>query len=66
MADFKKNLFTLADIDKIEKFGKDNYYINPGSVSLPKENNPKTFAIYEKATLSIMDFDKNVIDSVTF
>lgn len=51
---------------KIEKFGNDNYYINPGSVSLPKENNPKTFAIYENGTLSIIDFDKNVIKSVTF
>ena len=50
---------------KIEKFGNGNYYVNPGSVSLPKENNPKTFAIYESRTLSIMDFDKRVIKSVT-
>ncbi|MBR5242393.1 MAG: phosphodiesterase [Clostridia bacterium] len=51
---------------KIEKFGNDNYYINPGSVSLPKENNPKTFAIYENNRLSIMDFKKNIIKSITF
>ena len=51
---------------KIERFGNNNYYINPGSVSLPKENNPKTLAIYESKTLSILDLDKNVVKSVTF
>ena len=51
---------------RIEKFGKDNYYVNPGSVSLPKENNPKTLAIYENKVLKIIDFDKNVVKSVTF
>ena len=29
------------------EFGDDNIYLNPGSVSLPKENNEKTYMIYE-------------------
>ena len=28
-------------------------YINPGSVSLPKENNPKSYAIYEDKTFTV-------------
>ena len=51
---------------KIEPFGNKNYYINPGSVSLPKESNPKTFAIYENGELRIVDFDKKTINSVVF
>lgn len=35
--------------------------INPGSVTLPKENNPKTYAIYEGGTFTVYDFDGNTI-----
>lgn len=28
-------------------------YVNPGSISLPKENNPKTYAIYENRKITI-------------
>ena len=51
---------------KIEKFGSSNYYLNPGSVSIPKENNPKSFAIYENGVFKILNFNKNVIKSVVF
>ena len=44
-----------------QKFGEDNYYINPGSVSLPKENNPKTYMVYENRTFIIKDFEGNII-----
>ena len=30
---------------KIEPFGNSNTYINPGSIALPKESNPRTYAI---------------------
>lgn len=30
-----------------ERFGDGNLYLNPGSVSLPKENHPKTYMVYE-------------------
>ena len=48
---------------KIEEFGNNNIYINPGSAALPKENNPRTYAIYENRTFSIKDFTgKTVIE----
>ena len=33
-------------------FGNDNVYINPGSVSIPKEESPKSYIIYENKTFS--------------
>jgi putative phosphoesterase len=33
-------------------FGNANLYINPGSVSIPKENTPKGFIIYENGLFS--------------
>ena len=33
-------------------FGEDNLYINPGSVSIPKENTPKGFILYEDGVFS--------------
>ena len=35
--------------------------MNPGSVSLPKENNPKTFMIYDSGEFKVKDFDSNVL-----
>lgn len=51
-------------VQTIEKFG-DNLYINPGSVSIPKENNPPSFMIYEDGKFTIYDFDMNIINEVT-
>lgn len=51
-------------VQKIEKFD-DNLYINPGSVSIPKENNPSSFMIYEDGRFVIYDFEMNVINEVT-
>ncbi len=51
-------------VRKIEKF-KDNLYINPGSVSLPKENNPPTFMIYEDGKFTIYDFEMKVLNEVS-
>ena len=42
---------------KCEAFGNENYYLNPGSVSLPKEGNPKTYMTYEKKIFTIKTFD---------
>ena len=39
--------------------------LNPGSVTLPKENNPKTYAIYEGGTFTIYDFEDNEVLKVT-
>lgn len=35
-----------------ESFGDGNYYINPGSVSIPKENSPKSYILYENGVFS--------------
>ena len=34
-------------------FGDNNCYINPGSPSLPKENNPKSYAVYEDGRFTV-------------
>ena len=50
----------------VTPFGDENYYINPGSVSLPKEGNPKTYMIYENRRFTIKDFDGNIITEKAF
>ena len=46
---------------KIESFGNNNWYINPGSCALPKENNPRTYAIYENRKFTVKDFDGKTV-----
>ena len=46
---------------KCEEFGNGNFYINPGSISLPKENNPKTYIVYENRTFTCYDLEGNVV-----
>lgn len=51
---------------KIEEFGDGNYYLNPGSAALPKENNPRTYMVYENRTFTIKTFTGETVDSITF
>ena len=51
---------------KNEDFGNENVYLNPGSVSLPKEGNPKTYMIYENGTFAVYDFNKKLVFSRSF
>ena len=37
------------------------FILNPGSVTLPKEDNPQTYAIYEDGIFTIWDFEGNRI-----
>lgn len=46
---------------KFERFGDENVYINPGSVSIPKENTPKSYILYENRCFHAMDFDGNTV-----
>lgn len=39
----------------------DYYYLNPGSVSIPKENNKNSYMIYENGTYTIKSLDGEVI-----
>lgn len=45
----------------IEKFGEGNIYINPGSTTYPKENNPPSYMIYENGTFEIKHLDSGEI-----
>lgn len=38
--------------------------INPGSVTLPKENNEKTYIIYENGRFTTFDFENNKVNEV--
>ncbi len=38
--------------------------VNPGSVSLPKGGNPKSYAVYEDRRFTVKDFDGNILASV--
>ena len=51
---------------KIIPFGEQNTYVNPGSISIPKENNPRSYAIYENRKISIRDMSGNVITEKLF
>lgn len=51
---------------KEEKFGNNNTYLNPGSITLPKENCPRSYAIYEDRSFKIYSLGGNVIKNVIF
>ena len=38
--------------------------LNPGSVSIPKEGNPPTYAVLEDCKFSILDFDGNIVKEI--
>ncbi len=40
-----------------ETFGEGNWYLNPGSVSIPKENSPKSYMIYESRRFTWHDLE---------
>ena len=40
------------------------YWLNPGSVSLPKENNPNSYAILDDGLFTIYDFSGNVVKEI--
>ena len=48
---------------KAENMG-DYIWLNPGSVSIPKEGNPPTYAVLENGLFEIKDFDGNVVKSI--
>ena len=46
---------------KCEEFGNGNVYMNPGSVALPKENNPRTYMVYENRTFTVKSIDGTTV-----
>ena len=41
----------------VQEFGDGNFYINPGSLSIPKESSPKSYILYEDRKFSFMSLD---------
>ena len=39
------------------EFGENNLYINPGSLSIPKESSPKSYILYENGVFSFRTLD---------
>lgn len=39
--------------------------LNPGSIALPKENNPNSYGVLENGEFSIKDFEGNIIKRIT-
>lgn len=52
-------------VHKFVEFGNENIYINPGSTTYPKENNPKTYMIYNNRSFTLKDFDGNILYNKT-
>ena len=40
--------------------------VNPGSVSLPKGGNPKSYAVYENGTLTVKELNGEPIEQYEF
>jgi len=53
-------LYGHTHVSKIEE-SKDKIYINPGSITLPKENTKKSFIILEDNVISLYDINNNLI-----
>ena len=55
-------LYGHTHVKKIEKVGE-IVCLNPGSITLPKENNPKTYASYKDGVFEIKMLDGTVCDT---
>ena len=51
---------------KCERFGEENYYLNPGSAALPKEGNPRTYMVYENRRFTVKSFGGKIIFEKAF
>ena len=51
---------------RAEKFGNNNTYINPGSITLPKENCPRSYAIYEARKFTFYNVLGEVVKTAEF
>ncbi len=51
-------------IIKNKKFGNNNLCLNPGSITLPKENCPRSYMIYEDRSFTVYNINGNVVNQV--
>lgn len=55
----------LLAAESFEREGKQYYFLNPGSVSIPKGGNPNTYALLDGDVFTIFDFEGNVVKEIT-
>lgn len=48
-------------VPRIESFGEGKIYINPGSTTYPKENNPPSYMIYENGVFEIKSLENGEV-----
>lgn len=48
------------------KFGNKNTYLNPGSITLPKENFPRSYMIYNDREFTVYDISGDVFERFVF
>ena len=48
-----------------QPFGMDNYYLNPGSVSIPKENTPHGYLLLDGSVFTWKHLDGTVYHTLT-
>ena len=53
-------------IPACQEFGCSNYYLNPGSVSIPKGGYAKTYMIYDNRCFTVKDFEGKIIFAKQF
>ena len=51
---------------RAEKFGDENTYINPGSITLPKENCPRSYIVYENRKFNFYNINGELIKTAEF
>ena len=51
---------------RAEEFGNKNTYINPGSITLPKENCPRSYIVYENRRFDFYDIEGNLVKTASF
>lgn len=52
--------------EKIEREDLMFYHLNPGSISIPKENNPSTYGILNENGFRVLDFSGNIVKEIKF
>lgn len=57
-------LYGHSHVLSVQRDACGSVYLNPGSVSIPKKNNPCSFAILDNRRIDIIDFNGNQITSV--
>lgn len=51
---------------RAEKFSEENTYINPGSITLPKENCPRSYVVYEDRKFTFYNTNSEIVKTAVF